>query len=156
MTRVPDSPQRLRLRVALKLMAWLALVVAVGVGLAYIVGGPERDGPAQPSAKRVDVTALAPGQARTVLWQGRRVIVVRPGGTGDAPAGSTWAVVFARDPVRGCPVVWRAREAVFASSCASARYGADGRRLPAGEGPPLQVPLYRITDAGVLVLGESA
>jgi len=154
MTSVPDSPRRLRLRVAVKLMAWLALGFAVVVGLTYIAGGAERGGRAQPSAKRVDVAGLALGQSRTVLWQGRRVIAVRTGSGGDERAEPTWTVVFARDPIRGCPVAWQPREGVFASSCASARYGADGRRLPAGEGERLERPPYRITDAGVLVLGE--
>jgi Rieske Fe-S protein len=153
MTSVPDSPLRLRLRVAFKLMAWLAFGVAGAVALAYVTGGPSAPGrEPSPAPKRIDVSALEPGQARALMWRDRRVIVLRR----RANDGQSWSVVFARDPTHACPVAWRARAEAFICSCAQARYAPDGERVPAGEGAPLASPSYRVTPEGKVVLGEGA
>lgn len=159
MPTIPDDERRLRLRVALKLMALVAAVAAAGVTLAYLAGGPDRRAPAAPV--RIALGDLAPGQARTVLWDGRPVIIVhRRAATrghlaGDAAADAVarWLVAFAADPARGCPVRWLPGSGELRSTCGDARFDAAGR--PLGDAAaPLAVPPHRITADGVLVLGE--
>ena len=147
MPTVPDNEVRLRLRVALKLMTWLAVAAAVAVTLAYFGGGAGP--PGLPEPRRVDLSGLETGRARTILWGDRPVVVLRLGEPG---SGERWLVAFASDPATGCPVRWAGAQREFRSSCGDARYDDRGQPL-AGSGKALAVPPHRFAGDAILILG---
>jgi ubiquinol-cytochrome c reductase iron-sulfur subunit len=149
-----DNERRLRLRVTLKLMAAAGVVAAAMVLVGYLAGSP--DATPAPPVRRVAVDGLAPGQARTVLWDGRPVIVLHRGAGMHADAGGAdpaWFVALAADPGTGCPVQWRPGPGEFHSPCGPARFDAAGRPLDGSASRPLETPPHRLTADGVLVLG---
>ena len=157
MRGVPDNEMRLRLRVALKLMGTVGVLVLASVAVGYLAGGGRAE---SPGVMRIPVAGLAAGEARTVLWAGRPVIVLHrdrdtrralAAGRG-ADTEARWFVAFAADTERGCPVRWRPQAREFRSSCGDARYDAAGRPLAGTAGAPLAVPPHRVTGDGVLVL----
>lgn len=154
-----DNALRLRLRVALKLMVALALAGAAVIGWRYLGGG----GPDGARAgARYTLADLGPGQARTLDWDGRPVIVLHRGAATvaalrrDAAAGArpAWFVALARGTARGCPVVWERARRRFRETCGDARYDAAGRPLGASAPGPLRVPPHHWPDARTLVLGR--
>lgn len=159
MVSAPDNELRLRLRVALKVMVALALAGAAVVGWRFLTGGAT-DGPS--ATARYAVGDLGPGQARTVDWDGRPVIVLRrhaatvtalhrEGAAGPRPE---WFVALASGTARGCPVLWEAARHRFRESCGDARYDAAGRPLGASAPEPLRVPPHHWQDGQTLVIGR--
>ncbi|MDX1609422.1 MAG: hypothetical protein R3225_04805 [Halofilum sp. (in: g-proteobacteria)] len=146
MPTAPDNPLRLRLRVAVKLLAAAGLLAAAVVPLGYFGGGA---GPAFPDQRRVEVGDLAPGQARRLDWDGRPVIVLRRGGDQGG-----WFVALASGTAMGCPVVWEPARARFVEPCSGARYDPEGRPIDAPGLAPLRVPPHHFEAEGRLVLGR--
>jgi len=67
--------RRLRLRVIAKLMLGTAFLAVVFVFLSAFLSG---DKPGDPTpGLQVDIAGIAPGEVRTVIWEGRPVIVQR-------------------------------------------------------------------------------
>jgi Rieske Fe-S protein len=152
----PDTLRRLRLRVALKLMLAVAIAGVGLMSLRFLAGGPER-----PARLRVDLAGVAPGQTRTVGWQGRAVVVLHRRKETvaaldlDAGRASPWFVAFATGTARGCPVVWQAEPARFREACGDAAWDAAGRPVAPPAEAPLESPPHRITADGRLILGHS-
>lgn len=159
MASAPDNALRLRLRVALKVMAALALAGVAVIGWRFL-GGGVADG--SRASARVVLADLEPGQARTVGWDGRPVIVLhrraqtvaalRRQGAGAGPRPQ-WFVALASSTARGCPVVWEPARRRFRESCGDARYDAAGRPLGAGRLAPLRVPPHHWAGERTLVIG---
>ena len=70
-----DARRRLRLRVAAKLMGYLAFAGVVYVFISAIMSG-DGEVPNVPSM-RVSIAALQPGQTEFMTWEGRPVLVYR-------------------------------------------------------------------------------
>ncbi len=143
----PHPELRLRLRVAVKLLVLTGIVGFAAVAVGFLFGGaPDRTGP----VVRVSLAGLAPGEARTVGWDSRAVVIVRRPETGARPGSApdaNWLVAHARGTGEGCPVLWRPSE-----TCGDARYDATGQPLGSGY-PPLEQPPHRIED-DTLILGR--
>lgn len=159
MADVPDSVLRLRLRVTLKIMMALAAIAVAVVGVRYLGGA---DTASAPGRLRADLADLAPGQVRTLGWQGRPVIVLhRPralvSALGERLAGDPspgWFVAFANGTANGCTIVWAGEARRFRESCSEAAWDGAGRPAPGTDAGPLEIPVHTMTDDRQLMLGE--
>lgn len=153
----PDPNARLRLRVAVKLLLAAAVGAFAVVAFGFFFGGPDR-GPG--TVERIALGDLAPGQTRTVGYDGRAVIILHRSpetiealaardAAGEIPA---WLAAYSRGTGQGCPVVWEPGAGEFRETCGDLRYDAAGRPLTEGH-TPLEQPPHRIED-GVLILGR--
>lgn len=68
-----DTLARVRIRALIKLMVFGAVALLVVVLLSYALSRP---GDARGETLRVDLRDIAPGEAKRLLWESRRVLVV--------------------------------------------------------------------------------
>ena len=151
-----DSPRRLLLRVALKLLTFTALII-VAIALLNGRDNPE-SGPEKLPGLKLSLDAFSPDRAHRIDWQGGPLQLLY------TQAGEHY-LFYDRGGNLGCPLAWQppgSNDAPlqpwpggFRDQCSGTWYRLDGRVLPDQTGSgDLQSPPHR-RDGNLLQIGEN-
>lgn len=167
---VADPLRRRRLLTRLfQLLLWLGLGLATVPFVASLLGGPQAP---VSNVTRVNLTTLAPGEARRVMWNNRVVWVLRRSqaqiralGTQTRSVDPQVFVAYADPGYSGCPLQYRgAHEGPtrrrgwlggFVEPCEGAWFDAAGHVLPGSPAAarPLPIPPSRRLAGDILEIG---
>jgi ubiquinol-cytochrome c reductase iron-sulfur subunit len=148
-----ETPRRLYLRAALKLLATAALIAVAAVLFGSLKGPGE---PVPSVSVDVPLTALLPGEPRIIDWAGRPILVLRRSAAqlaalAEPAANDRPLVVYAVGRGAGCPLQLRGDS--LRDRCDGVRYDLAGRVFPEQPvGRNLAVPPHHLRD-GRLVIG---
>ncbi len=116
------SAKQLRLRVALKLLAWFALLCIVLFSLRYVFNVPTQP---RGGTQALDVATLAINQSLSFSRLGREMLLVRR-------SADDFLLVYQRSPEFGCLLVLSVgqKEANLKDPCTGDLFDLQGKVLP--------------------------
>lgn len=168
-----DSRRRRRLTRLFTLMVWMGVMLAAIPFVDSLLGN-NAGSMADPNT-RVDLHALAPGEARRVQWQGQVLWVLHRSAAQikalvgrERSVDPRFFVAYAQPGYAGCPLEYRDAHdgpanrigwlGGFVEPCEGAWYDAAGHVLPGSPASArdLPVPPSRLDGDQVLVIGAGA